>query len=83
MTSTTSDDQAGDWVTVYDAMSVQEASIVRGRLEVEDIPVFLRVDSPAILGMAPIGQGVQVQVPRALVERAEEVLGEGRRPGRV
>lgn len=76
MTSTTGGDRPVDWVTVYDAMSVEEASIVRGSLELEDIPVFLRIDSPAIMGMA-IGQGVQVQVPRELEDRARAVLEAG------
>lgn len=83
MTSTAHHDQIEDWVTVYEAISTEEAMIVQGHLAAEDIPVLLRGSTSATFGISVVGQEVQVQVPRALVERAEEVLGEGRRPGRV
>jgi hypothetical protein len=83
MTTPIGGDQPGDWVTVYDAVSTEEAMIVKGHLESEDIPVLLSGSTSVTFGISVIGQAVQVQVPRALAERAQDVRGEGRRPGRV
>lgn len=69
-------DRAGDWETVYVAATLEEAHIVRGRLEVEDLPVLLAYDSlNTVYGMTA-AHGVRVQVPRALAERARALLAE-------
>ena len=76
-------DQPGAWVSVYEAPTLEEAHIVKGRLESEDIPVvLLRTGGLAAVHALPMaGEAVKVQVPRVLAERALEVLEGRRRPG--
>jgi hypothetical protein len=68
------DDDRAPWVTVYWANGYEEAHIVRGALEAEGIPAMLRAES-AVYGSTALG-GVKVQVPRALEDRARQVLTE-------
>lgn len=66
------------YVTVYVAASLPEAHIVKGKLEVEDIPVLLRYESGGtVFGLVGGGLGsVEVQVPQPLEERARTLLQE-------
>lgn len=69
-------DREGDWETVYVAATLEEAHIVRGRLEVEGFPVLLAYDSlNTVYGMTA-SHGVRIRVPRALAERARALLAE-------
>ena len=65
-----------DLVTVFTAQGLVMAELVKGRLEVAGIPVFLRHE--AVQPMLPVtmnGLGeVQVQVPAAFAEQATELL---------
>lgn len=67
------DDEPAEWVTVYWAAGFEEAHVVRGALQAQDVPALLRAESPIYGSSALVG--VRVQVPRALEERAREVLG--------
>jgi hypothetical protein len=59
------------YVTVYVASSLPEAHVVAGRLESEDIPTFVRHQlSDQLWAPAMPLHGIEVQVPRALAERA-------------
>jgi YD repeat-containing protein len=69
------DDEPAPWVVVYVAATPEEAAIVRGALTAEDIPTALRYDSLGRLtGVLTLG-GVEVLVPRALEDRAREIIG--------
>ena len=61
------------YVTVYVATSMEVAYLALGRLQSEDIPAMIRRDTFSSL-YAPVVRGFEVQVPRTLAERAEEVL---------
>jgi hypothetical protein len=62
------------WVTVYNAANVEEAHIVMGALEANDIPSVLRNEATsALFGAVSMG-GVNVQVPEPLAERALAAL---------
>lgn len=63
-----------EWVTVYVANALEEAHVVKGALEVEDIPVLLRYDSFGVVYGLTLGRGVQVMVPRVVEDRARAVL---------
>lgn len=69
-------DEPGETVTVYVARTIEEAWVVRGRLASHDVPSIL-VDNmlSAVYGSA-LQRGVDVRVPAALAERAEEILME-------
>ena len=69
-------DNDSPYVTVYEAASLPEAHIVRGRLETEDIPAILNYESVGtVLGLVGGTLGtVDVQVPRALEEQAIQIL---------
>lgn len=66
-------DPETEWVTVFDALGMEIAHIIKTRLESEDLPVALRFETMATFGLSA-GFGVQVQVPRALEDRAREIL---------
>ncbi len=71
------DDHEGEWVTVFSAGSFEEAHIVKGRLESEDIPVLLRYSSLSRVYGSAIGYGgagVEVRVPRLFEDRARAEL---------
>ena len=68
----------GELVTVYSAGSFEEAHVIKGRLESEDIPVYLKYRALSVLyGSAMSYGGVEVQVPEALEDRARGILDEG------
>jgi hypothetical protein len=67
-------DQEGEWVTVYIAFGPEEAHIVRQSLMVRDIPAIMRVDGLDTVVGTTLGRGVRVLVPRALEDRAREIL---------
>lgn len=73
------------YVTIYVAASLPEAHVIKGRLEIEDIPVLLRYESGStVFGLVGGELGsVEVQVPRPLAERARTLLDEehGGEPG--
>lgn len=68
-------------ITVYVASGQPEAQIVKGRLEIEGIPVMLRYESAGLVyGLTIDGLGqVEVQVPSSVAQRARDILmaGEG------
>jgi hypothetical protein len=68
------DEEPAAWVTVYWAQALEEAHIIRGALETEDIPVMLEgAESSGAYGSTAL-RGVRVWVPRALEDRARGVL---------
>lgn len=69
------DDEPTEWVPVYWASAIEEAHIVRGVLEAEDIPAVLKHESRVAFGSAAVG-GAQVLVPKPLEERALEILAD-------
>ena len=68
-------------ITVYVAGGQPEAQIIKGRLEIEGIPVMLRYESAGLVyGLTIDGLGqVEVQVPSSVAQRARDILmaGEG------
>jgi hypothetical protein len=66
-------------VVVWDATNVMEAEIVKGRLESEGIPAFIR--SEAVGGLYGLTAGnlaaAQVYVPAPLAEKALDLLTGG------
>lgn len=70
------DDEPAEWVTVYNAATLEEAYIVKGALAAADIPALLRYEAVGRLyGTLTLG-GVDLRVPRTLEERARAVLDE-------
>lgn len=69
-------DGESPYVTVYIAASLPEAHVIKGKLETDDIPVLLRYESGAtVFGLVGGELGsVEVQVPRPLKERAQNLL---------
>ncbi len=67
----------GELITVL-ITNLMRAQILRGRLESEGIPVFLKYESLGpILGITVNGLGdVEVQVPREWETRAREIIAE-------
>lgn len=63
-------------VTVYRACGQPEAQIVKGRLDVEEIPAILKYESlGSVYGLTVDGLGqVEVQVPTKYADRAREIL---------
>lgn len=61
----------GDWTLVYSASTPHEAELVRGRLEVHDIPTVLMDQRPSIY---PSMGTIDVLVGRNDVLRALHVL---------
>ncbi len=68
------DDEPTEWVTVYLASGLEEAHIVKGALEAQDIPVLVRNQALSRLVGSAAAWGVEVQVPRVLEDRARELL---------
>ena len=68
------EDPETEWVTVYDAPALEVAHVVKGRLEAEGLPVFLRYDTLSVVYGMTAGFNVRVQVPRALEDRALAIL---------
>jgi hypothetical protein len=69
--------EAGDQlVTIYQAMGLPEAEIVKGRLEVEGILAILEYESiGSVYGLTINGLGqVRVQVPAKYADRAREII---------
>ena len=64
-------------VTVCTARYMEEAKIIKGRLESEGIPVLLRYESLGLIyGFTVDGLGeVKIMVPQHLAEEAKEILG--------
>jgi hypothetical protein len=72
--------QEGDkLVTIYRALGQPEAEILRGRLQVEGIPVFLKYESLGMIyGLTVDGLGqVEVQVPAARASEAIAIINIG------
>lgn len=65
-----------EWLTVYVAQGMAQASIVSGRLETEDIPVKLKYEAAGrIYALTVDGLGeVRVQVPAPLLDKARRIL---------
>lgn len=68
--------ESGEMMTVYIAWGQPEAEIIRGRLESEGIPAFLRYESAGIVyGLTVNGLGqVEVQVPARFAAFARRML---------
>lgn len=64
------------WVQIYRALDNSEAHLIRGMLEANDIPCFLKGDQHrSLLGwQAGILIPVDVWVPRAQAEKAKEMI---------
>jgi Putative prokaryotic signal transducing protein len=70
-----------EWVQVASYPTGLEADIARSALELAEIPVLVRSDSPGIFGLAfqgVVAGGVRLHVPSPEVERAQAVLEEFR-----
>lgn len=67
------DDEPTAWVTVFSAGTLEEAHVVKGALETENIPALLRYETHSLLA-APVVRGVDVRVPAPLEARARAVL---------
>ena len=65
-----------DFVVVYKAQGELEANVIKSHLESEGIPVMLQYESAGrVFGLTVDGLGeVRIQVPRELVERAQEII---------
>jgi hypothetical protein len=64
-----------DWVTIGEFYDLNEAYLVRSRIEAEDIPTLLQNEQVTGFGELLFGRlGAQLQVPSDQVERALEVL---------
>jgi hypothetical protein len=68
------DDQPAEWVTIYVARGLEEAYVVSGRLQAEDIPAIVANQALTHLYGAAAVWGVEVRVPVDLEERARAVL---------
>ena len=64
------------YTTIYTANGQPEAHIIKGRLELEGIPVILRYESLGLVyGLTVDGLGqVEIQVPADLIQNAKEIL---------
>ena len=67
---------AESWITLTIPKNPMEAEIIKGKLESEGIPVFLKKEAIGrIYGITTDGLGeVKVLVPKDLVEKAREIL---------
>lgn len=74
--STTGGGQEVEPVVVWEAANRMEAEVVKGRLESEGIPAFVRGDSAGnYLGLTTGGlAAAEVLVPAPLAEKAREIL---------
>jgi hypothetical protein len=65
-------------VTVYESMGMLGAQVVKAKLEAAGIPTMLKYDSATLVfGLTVDGLGmVQVQVPEAYAEDAEDLVAE-------
>ena len=63
-------------ITVYRAMGLPEAEIIRGRLEVECIPAILKYESLGMVyGLTVNGLGqVEVRVPAKFARSASAII---------
>jgi len=63
-------------LTIYTAMGLPEAEIIKGRLEVEGILAILKYESlGSVYGLTVNGLGqVKVQVPAKYADRAREII---------
>ena len=83
MTNQFSDALPGDmheahWVVVADNLNPAEASIIKGRLESQDIPAFVKQEAlGSVLGLTVGSLGsAQVLTPESLAEQARTILAE-------
>ena len=69
---------ADNMITVYRACGQLEAQIVKGRLDVEEIPSILKYESlGTVYGLTVDGLGqVEVQVPAMYADMAGKILAE-------
>ena len=67
-------------VTVYVASGQPEAQIVKGKLEIQNIPVLLKYESAGVVfGLTIDGLGqVSVQVPADMAQQAREIISTNR-----
>lgn len=70
------EDPEAEWVTVYDAPGIEAAHVIKALLESEDLPVMVRYDTLSVVYGMTAGFNVEVQVPRALRDRALAILEE-------
>lgn len=65
-----------NWVSIFDAATVDEANIVKGMLEASKIPVVLDRDTAgAVSGFADgTDNEVVVKVPKEMVAKASQLL---------
>lgn len=65
-------------ITVYRSQGMLGAEVVKGKLELAGLPVFLKYEAVGqVLGLTVDGLGmVEVQVPGAWVDQALELLRE-------
>jgi len=68
--------EAPKLVTIYTAMGLLRAEVIRSKLEAAGIPVLLRYESAGpVVGITVDGLGeVRVQVPAELAERARALI---------
>jgi hypothetical protein len=63
-----------NWVSVFEAATVDEASIIKGMLEASSIPVILDREAAGAEFAADSPSEVVVKVPREQVARAARLL---------
>ncbi len=65
-------------VTVYRSMGMLGAQVIRSKLEVSGVPVFLKYEAVGqVFGLTVDGLGlVEVQVPEQFVDQALELIRE-------
>ena len=68
--------EASKLVTVYTAMGLLQAEVIKSKLEAAGIPALLRYDTTAVVyGITVDGLGeVQVQVPQEAAEVARQLI---------
>lgn len=60
------------WIAIKEVVTVAEASIIKGLLESEGIPVFVKQEAYGKTGIPGIFSGIQIMVLR---EHAREAVG--------
>jgi len=77
-TSTTGGHMETEPVVIWEALNLMEAEIVKGRLESEGIPAFIRADAAGTIFGLTVGDlaRAEVLVPEPLADRAIALLSE-------
>ena len=72
------DEENTRWVVVSKGLNPAQATIIKGRLESQDIPAFVKQEAiGTVLGLTVGSLGsAQVLVPESLAEQALDILAE-------